>query len=678
MDIMVSGLSLLHEPDEIIEIRSIDPKPVISGYFRADSPAIAKELSRYPNRTFYQTMNRVKSACYAREQHERLIERPHETTTDSDIAGYQWLLIDADPVRPSGVSASREEKEAARRVAGMTMKKLMAMGFSEPIVADSGNGYHLLFHIHASPKEKQVLADFLAVLDMWFSTEQVKIDTAVFNPARITKLYGTIATKGASTPERPHRRSGIIRKPEKIETTPMDLIRNIASERQKAVAPQENPRKRGAASSFNLDQFLFDHHIEVTKKIPISTGMKYQLAECPFDSSHKHGDAAVFAYSNGSYGFHCFHNSCAGYHWHEFREKVDPAAYANSPYTVHQAVNTKASSRPMPDGSAGSAPAVKSGQPRMLDFAEIPNYDRSKIVVIRSRFQALDARIGGFNKGEMTVWSGGNASGKSTLVSQIGLAAITEGFKVAMFSGEMTASRVREWVLLQAAGPDFVMQDQLNLNHYCLKPGIEEKLDAMLTGKLSIYDNDFGTDWEIVTNTIYDWVKKNEASVVIIDNLMALDIPTGALDKYDMQTRIVKRFSAMAKELNVHVHFICHPRKTEAFPRKGDISGTADITNAADNVMMVHRVNADFMMRYKTVYPKLVIEPDVSTVIEIMKNRDLGIVDEIIKLYFDRRSRTMSDVKGLPPQHAWTERIEQMTMAGFTEVDDADLPEDWR
>lgn len=678
MDVILSGLGLLHEPDEIIEIRSIDPKPVISGYFRADSPAIAKELSRYPNRTFYQTMNRVKSACYAREQHERLVERPHETTTDGDIAGYQWLLIDADPVRPSGVSASREEKEAARRVAGMTMKKLMAMGFSEPVVADSGNGYHLLFHIHASPKEKQVLADFLAVLDMWFSTEQVKIDTAVFNPARITKLYGTIATKGASTPERPHRRSRIIRKPEKVEATSMTLIRNIAAERQKAVSPQENPRQRGAASSFDLDHFLSDHHIEVIKKIPISTGMKYQLAECPFDSSHKHGDAAVFAYSNGSFGFHCFHNSCAGYHWHEFREKVDPSAYANSPYTVHQAVSTSAPSRSQPGGAEGSVTAVKTGQPRMLDFAEIPNYDRSKIVVIRSRFQALDAKIGGFNKGEMTVWSGGNASGKSTLVSQIGLAAVTEGFKVAMFSGEMTASRVREWVLLQAAGPDFVMQDPLNQNHYCLKPGIEEKLDAMLTGKLSIYDNDFGTDWEVVTNTIYDWVKKNEASVVIIDNLMALDIPTGSMDKYDMQTRIVKRFSAMAKELNVHVHFICHPRKTEAFPRKGDISGTADITNAADNVLMVHRVNTDFMMRYKTVYPKLVIEPDVSTVIEVMKNRDLGIVDEIIKLYFDRRSRTMSDVKGLPPQHAWTEKIEQMTMPGFTEVDDPDLPKEWR
>ena len=66
---------------------------------------------------------------------------------------------------------------------------------------------------------------------------------------------------------------------------------------------------------------------------------------------------------------------------------------------------------------------------------------------------------------------------------------------------------------------------------------------------------------------------------MIIDNLMALDVPVTTTDKYDMQSRIVKRFSAMAKELNVHVHFICHPRKTDGFLRKGDISGTADITN---------------------------------------------------------------------------------------------------
>ena len=667
MDITMNWISLLHEPDEIIEIRSIDPKPVISGYFKADSSAIVTELARYPHRTFYQTMNRIKVGCYSRDQHERLVERPKETTTDSDICGLQWILVDADPVRPSGISSSRSEKEAARKVAAIAMKKLMSMGFSEPVVGDSGNGYHLLFKIHATPDDKQIIADFLSVLDMWFSTEAVKIDTAVFNPARITKLYGTVAQKGANTPDRPHRQSSIIRFPKEIQETSMELIRKVASEAQHAVKPADNPR-RSNTTAFDLEQFLQSHNVQVTKKVPISSGIKYQLTQCPFDESHGNGDSAVFAYSNGSYGFHCFHNSCSGYHWHEFRQKLDPQAYSNSPYTVRQAVN-------IPAPSVQSANT--SGQPSMLDFASIPNIDRSKIVVVRSRFDSLDSKIGGFNKGELSVWSGGNASGKSTLVSQIGLAAITEGFKVAMFSGEMTAPRVREWVLLQAAGPNYVEEDKLNPNHYCLKHGIEKKLDAMLTGKLAIYDNQFGTDWETVMKTIEAWVRKNEASVVIIDNLMALDIPTGSMDKYDAQSRIVKRFAAMAKELNVHIHFICHPRKTDAFLRKCDISGSADLTNAADNVFMVHRVNADFMCKYRSVYPKLNISPDVGNVIEIMKNRDLGVVDEMISLYFDKRCKTMSDVKGLPPQHAWTEKIEQLSMDGCIELSESDLPDDF-
>ena len=675
MGIEMNWISLLHGPDDIVDIRSVDPKPVVSGYFKASSPNIASELAKFPNRTFYQTMNFIQPACYSRGQHERLIERPNVTTSDNDILGYQWILVDADPVRSSGVSASKDEKEAARKVAGTAMKKLMAMGFSEPVVADSGNGYHLLFKVHASLEERQVIADFLSVLDMWFSTDSAKVDTAVYNPARITKLYGTVARKGANTPDRPHRRSTIIRYPAEIQETPMALIRHVAEECQHKVSAAENPAPRTNAA-FDLEKFLAEKGVQVAKRIQIGTGTKYQLVECPFDSSHRNGDAAVFAYSNGSYGFHCFHNSCSGNHWHEFREKIDPQAYANSPYTVHQAVKM---GRPMPDGSKPNPqpPAICKGQPQMLNFPTIPNYDRSKIVVIRSRLSTLDGLIGGFNKSELTVWTGGNASGKSTLVSQLGLAAITEGFKVAMFSGEMTASRVREWVLLQAAGPENVQQDRLNRNHYCLKPGVEAKLDAMLDGKLSIYDNDFGTDWEVVLKTIKDWVIANEASVVIIDNLMALDIPV-TNDKNDMQSRIVKRFSALAKELNVHVHFICHPRKTDSFLRKGDISGTADITNVADNVIIVHRRDVDFNIKYRTVYPKLEIPAEVGNVLEIVKNRDLGVVNEMVLLYFDKRTKTMTDIKGMPPQHAWSEQIRQLAMPGFGNGCDPDFPAEWR
>lgn len=68
MDIALKWLTLLHNPEDIVEIRSIDPKPVISGYFKADSAAIAKEIARFPNRTFYQTLQMVQPACYMGQQ----------------------------------------------------------------------------------------------------------------------------------------------------------------------------------------------------------------------------------------------------------------------------------------------------------------------------------------------------------------------------------------------------------------------------------------------------------------------------------------------------------------------------------------------------------------------------------------------------------------------------------
>ena len=84
MDGILSNLLLLHDPDDIIEIRSIDPKPTISGLFKANSDSIEKQLSRYKGRTFYQTMNCIDPGCYSRAQREVLMPNPKETTSDRD------------------------------------------------------------------------------------------------------------------------------------------------------------------------------------------------------------------------------------------------------------------------------------------------------------------------------------------------------------------------------------------------------------------------------------------------------------------------------------------------------------------------------------------------------------------------------------------------------------------
>jgi hypothetical protein len=43
-----------------------------------------------------------------------------------------------------------------------------------------------------------------------FSDQRLKIDTGVFNAARIWKLYGTMACKGDNIPERAHRMASVV------------------------------------------------------------------------------------------------------------------------------------------------------------------------------------------------------------------------------------------------------------------------------------------------------------------------------------------------------------------------------------------------------------------------------------------------------------------------------------
>jgi putative DNA primase/helicase len=51
-------------------------------------------------------------------------------------------------------------------------------------------------------------------------------------------------------------------------------------------------------------------------------GTKYVLEECPFDPGHRGKDAAIFQGPNGELGAKCFHNSCSGNHWREFKAKI--------------------------------------------------------------------------------------------------------------------------------------------------------------------------------------------------------------------------------------------------------------------------------------------------------------------------------------------------------------------
>ena len=92
------------------------------------------------------TLNEIDDSCYSREQRD-CFRQSKVTTSDGDIKGYRWMLVDLDPVRRTGISSTKEELIRSHDMAEAVVKYLRELGFSAPIMALSGNGIHLLYKI---------------------------------------------------------------------------------------------------------------------------------------------------------------------------------------------------------------------------------------------------------------------------------------------------------------------------------------------------------------------------------------------------------------------------------------------------------------------------------------------------------------------------------------------------
>jgi|SRR5579884_4433167 len=325
-----AALRVLMRPGCVYELRvpKAGRQRTISGYYNDPKKLLeaACKLEDQCVPAIYVTLNPCNPALLARRcnRYEAYAE---QTTSDADIACRHWLLIDCDPIRPSGISSSDHEHERAITTAMAIWDDLRSMGFPDPVVCDSGNGVHLLFPIDA-PNDAEatgLISAALASIAAHSAPEDIAVDVTVFNAARITKLYGTMARKGDSTPDRPHRRSRILEVPANLEPIPWDkcrrLLAKLAEWRPVQVIAAPGPTQTG----FDVVRWLRRHRIAV-RRGPIPWGDKgerWELVACPFDPSHTNGSAVVTRGSNGSLGFRCQHNSCAGRGWRDFRRFVE-------------------------------------------------------------------------------------------------------------------------------------------------------------------------------------------------------------------------------------------------------------------------------------------------------------------------------------------------------------------
>lgn len=321
-------LSLLTEKDQVCELRILNTnKGTISGYFN-NYKVLESNAMDYNDKVpgIYITLNPVKKDLLARANN-RVNPWARQTTSDADIEYRKWLPIDFDPVRPSGISSTEEEQENARKLAEEVMGYLKKLGWSEPILANSGNGFHLLYSINLPNDDtsRELVKGVLEVLDFKFTNEKVSVDTSTFNAARIWKLYGTKSCKGDHTDERPHRTSEIISSPETIKKVSKGQLKQLADEMKSIKKPQNTiNHSKSNTSSFDIDEWIEKYGLVVVNKGDWQGGIRYVLATCPWKDEHTDRSAYIIQFSNGAISAGCHHDSCSEENWQSLRKKFEP------------------------------------------------------------------------------------------------------------------------------------------------------------------------------------------------------------------------------------------------------------------------------------------------------------------------------------------------------------------
>jgi len=334
------SLRLLIDPGATFEVRALGTERgrevTLSGYFVDAHLAAAQVLRSVGGEAtgIYVTLNPTHPDLRARCSDRIAPAKKGGTTGDQHIVKRTRLLFDVDADRPSGISASDKEHTAALNLIAEMEAELSARGWPEPLRGDSGNGGHLIYAIDLPTEDAGLVGRVLAAAHARWGCSlegvKLKVDTSVANPARISKLYGTLARKGDDIAERPHRMSRILRAPDVLLPVTREQLESLAADfgpKPAEKAQQQRPQQsnhqhqqqparssNGVPRTLDVAEWLTRFGFDVSSSGPWDSkygpATRHILAVCPRNSDHNRGEAFVAQMSSGAIVAGCRHESC--------------------------------------------------------------------------------------------------------------------------------------------------------------------------------------------------------------------------------------------------------------------------------------------------------------------------------------------------------------------------------
>lgn len=312
-----------------------------------------------------------------------------------------------------------------------------------------------------------------------------------------------------------------------------------------------------------------------------------------------------------------------------------------------------------------------------MSFIHYKDVDRSPVNendYLKLHNKKLSKLIMGLPKGGLVLLSGLRGQGKTTLLGQMKLDLIDNGYKGLEFSLEMSNRKTVQWTVLQACGKDNLKSTVSSNGKTFYQPKseyVENKIIEWIDEKIELDDNATFNAKKIEKQIVEKLDYAKDIDFCIIDNMMRLDIADYGDQKILAQIKFAKKITDICQKKNICLILVIHPTKVFGLPRIDNLAGAGELLNLASVIFILHKVNTDFKIKQKQIFNF----PDnhellkFNALLEIAKDRDFGQDDSLVGLFFEEESKRFIEYQGQNIHYGW-EKTKQPMLEEFDDNSD--------
>ena len=530
---------------------------------------------------------------------------PNPTTNSTsaskaeEITAREWLIIDIDnayrakneSINPD-VHAEFKEKYLPLLEEVIDFKQLCCK------LWNSGNGYHITLKCELGVDEatEKAVKDFYTTLSKIELGGGWQIDTSMAKRSQLTKFYGTWTSKGGPRLSSMCNEYNLY----KGEIINLNKLKEITEKMTENLKIQKNR------------QFVEELLENYMPNNNLAWSANYvKMENCPMSDEHTTTWSATIYFDGQEPRFHCFGDHCKndkGEQLHtfaDFYKKITGTEWKTTPTTTQiQTIETT---------------QITSTQKKGKNLSEI-EID-SKWEGYPTGIKPLDETLGGgFRKKTLSIISGQQDNGKTTLCLQIVNNLLAQGYKVGYYLSDLWFGMLKGRLVLQSGMT-------------------EEEYVERYNDKLTLFSpEDFGVENMSIAG---------EFDVFFIDNFAGF-----CPSKMDMdyQKRVVWNLREIAEKNNNHIVVVAHQRKHDGFDSYDKIEGAGEISKFSFTIVDIMKCDKRYWTKVRGAFGQHCDEivefaqsvdkkTPIVAKIEILKNSENGNNDPI-PLCFSKENRT--------------------------------------